>query len=84
VAEFIPGYSVTAWFALMAPAKTPPEIVQLVSRDMRAVLNQPELQQTFDTLGAFVHPTSPAETAEFIREQQNSWWPIVKEMFPPQ
>jgi tripartite-type tricarboxylate transporter receptor subunit TctC len=84
VAEFIPGYSVTAWFALMAPAKTPPEIVQLVSRDMRAALNQPELQQTFDTLGAFVHPTSPAETAEFIREQQNSWWPIVKEMFPPQ
>jgi len=84
VSEIIPGYSVTSWFALMAPAKTPPEIVQLVSRDLRAVINQPELQQRFDTLGAVVHPTSPAETAEFIREQQNTWWPIVREMFPPQ
>ena len=60
VSEIIPGYSVTSWFALMAPAKTPPEIVQLVSRDLRAVINQPELQQRFDTLGAVVHPTSPA------------------------
>jgi tripartite-type tricarboxylate transporter receptor subunit TctC len=84
VAEVVPGFSVTAWFALMAPAKTSPEIVQLISRDLRAVVNQPELQQKFDALGAFVRPTSPAETAEFIREQQNTWWPIVKEMFPPQ
>src|SRR5262249_39043295 len=84
VSEVIPGFSVTSWFALMAPTKTPPEIVQLVSRDLRAVVNQPELQQRFDTLGAVVHPTPPAETAEFIREQQNTWWPIVREMFPPQ
>ena len=84
VSEVIPSFSVTAWFALMAPAKTPPEIVQRVSRDLRAVVNQPELQQKFDTLGAVVHPTSPPEAAEFIRDQQNTWWPIVREMLPPQ
>jgi tripartite-type tricarboxylate transporter receptor subunit TctC len=84
VAEFIPGFSVTAWFSLMAPAKTPDEIVQTVSRDLRAVVNQPDLQQKFETLGALVRPTSPAETSDFIREQQDSWWPIVKRMVPAQ
>jgi tripartite-type tricarboxylate transporter receptor subunit TctC len=84
VAEAIPGFSVTAWFALMAPAKTPNEIVQIVSRDLRAVVNQPDLQQKFEALGALVRPTSPAETADFIREQQNSWWPVVKRTIPAQ
>jgi tripartite-type tricarboxylate transporter receptor subunit TctC len=84
VAEFIPGFSVTAWFALMAPAKTPPEIVQQISRDLRVVVAQPNLQEKFDTLGAYVRPTSPAETADFIREQQASWWPIVRQILAPQ
>ena len=84
VGAFIPGFSVTAWFALMAPAKTPDEIVLKVSQSVRAVINQPELQQKFETLGAFLRATSPAETAEFIRDQQNSWWPIVKKTLPTQ
>jgi len=84
VAEFIPGFSVTAWFSLMAPAKTPDKIVQMASRDLRVVLDQPELQQKFEALGAFVRATSPAETADFIREQQDSWWPIVKQTLPAQ
>jgi tripartite-type tricarboxylate transporter receptor subunit TctC len=84
VAEFIPGFSVTAWFVLMAPAKTPPDIVQLLSRDLRASVDQPQLQEKFDTLGAYVRPTSPAETADFIREQQTSWWPIARQVLAPQ
>jgi putative tricarboxylic transport membrane protein len=84
VAEFIPGFSVTAWFVLMAPAKTPPDIVQLLSRDLRAAVDQPQLQEKFDTLGAYVRPTSPAETADFIREQQTSWWPIARQVLAPQ
>jgi tripartite-type tricarboxylate transporter receptor subunit TctC len=84
VGAFIPGFSVTGWFALMAPAKTPDEIVLKVSQSVRAVINRPELQQKFETLGAFLRATSPAETAEFIRDQQNSWWPIVKKTLPTQ
>jgi tripartite-type tricarboxylate transporter receptor subunit TctC len=68
----------------MAPVKTSAEIVQIMSRDLRAVVNQPDLQQKFEALGALVRPTSPAETADFIREQQNSWWPVVKRTVPAQ
>jgi tripartite-type tricarboxylate transporter receptor subunit TctC len=84
VAEVIPGFSVTAWFSLMAPARTPNEIVQTVGRDLRGVVNQPDLQQKFEALGALARPTSPAETADFIREQQNLWWPVVKRTVPAQ
>jgi tripartite-type tricarboxylate transporter receptor subunit TctC len=80
VAEFIPGFSATGWFALMAPSKTPDNIVQKVSRDLRAVLSQPELQQQFEKLGTYARPMSPAQTAEFIRNEQDSWRPVVKQL----
>jgi len=83
VAEFIPDFSVTAWFSLMAPAKTPDEIVGKVNRDLSVAFNHPELQHRFEGLGAFARATSPAETAEFIRNQQNIWWPIVKRTLSP-
>jgi len=80
VAEFIPEFVVTAWFALMAPARTPNNIVQQINRDLRAVLEQPEVQQRFQKLGAYVRPMSPVETAEFIRKEQQLWWPVVNQL----
>jgi tripartite-type tricarboxylate transporter receptor subunit TctC len=79
VAEILPGFTSTGWFALMGPANTPDTIVQKVSRDLRAVLSQSDVQQRFVKLGTYIRPMSPTETAEFIRDEQNHWWPIVKQ-----
>jgi tripartite-type tricarboxylate transporter receptor subunit TctC len=80
VAEFIPGFAATGWFALMSPARTPDAIVQKVSKDLRAVLNEPQVQQKFEKLGTYVRPASPTETAEFIRSEQRIWWPVVNQL----
>jgi len=80
VAEVIPGFSVTSWFALMAPAKTPAPVVQKVNDDLRTAFSDAALQAKLQALGASGRPMTPKETAGFIRDQQANWWPIVKQV----
>jgi tripartite-type tricarboxylate transporter receptor subunit TctC len=80
VSETIPGFVAMGWFALMAPAGTPEAIVRKVNQDLNTVLSQPGLKQRFRDLGAFVRPMSPAETAEFIRKEEQVWRPLVRQL----
>lgn len=80
VAETLPGFQAIAWFALMAPSGTPEAIVSKVNRDLNAVLTDPALEESFRKLGAFVRAMSPAETAAFIRREQEAWKPLVKQV----
>jgi tripartite-type tricarboxylate transporter receptor subunit TctC len=80
VAETIPGFSLVAWFALMARAGTPDSIVQKVSHDLQTVLKQSAIREKFETLGVYPLPTSPTETAEFIRSERKLWKPVIKEV----
>jgi tripartite-type tricarboxylate transporter receptor subunit TctC len=80
VAELIPGFAGSGWFTLMTPTGTPDEIVQKVSRDLRAVLSQRTLQTRFEQLGIYVRPMTPAETATFIRSEQELWTPVVTQL----
>jgi len=79
VAETIPDFHVVAWFALMARTGTPDEIVHKVAQDLRAILEEPGVVEKFATLGVYPRPTSPAETAEFIRRERQAWKPIIKD-----
>jgi tripartite-type tricarboxylate transporter receptor subunit TctC len=79
VAETLPGFQVVAWFALLARAGTSESIVRKVSDDLQTVLKQPEVREKFETHGVYPLPTSPAETAEFIRNEQKLWKPVIKE-----
>jgi tripartite-type tricarboxylate transporter receptor subunit TctC len=80
VAETIPDFRVVAWFALMARAGTPVSIIQKVSLDLQAILNQPAVKESFKALGVYPLPKSPAETTEFIRSEQKLWGPVIKEV----
>jgi tripartite-type tricarboxylate transporter receptor subunit TctC len=79
VAETIPGFQVVAWFALMARAGTPAHIVHKVSQDLQSALNEPAVMERFATLGVYPRPASPAETAEFIRSEQQAWKPVIRD-----
>jgi tripartite-type tricarboxylate transporter receptor subunit TctC len=77
VAETIPGFQVVAWFALMARAGTPGHIVHKISQDLQSVLKEPAVMERFATLGVYPRPASSAETAEFIRSEQQAWKPVI-------
>jgi tripartite-type tricarboxylate transporter receptor subunit TctC len=79
VAETIPGFQIVAWFALMARAGTPAHIVHKISQDLQAVLKEPGVMERFAKLGVYPRLASPAETAEFIRSEQEALKPVIKD-----
>lgn len=83
VAEALPGvgiFEARGWFALMAPARTPDAIVQRINRDLNIALGEPEVKRKLAVLGTYPRPMSPAETAAFIRSEQELWRPVVRQL----
>ncbi len=77
VAETLPGFEATGWFALMAPPGTPAPVAAKLSADLRTVLAKPELKKRFEDLGTYIRPMTPEELTAFIREQQQTWRPVI-------
>jgi tripartite-type tricarboxylate transporter receptor subunit TctC len=80
VSETIPNFASKGWLALMAPTGTPESIIRKVNADLRIVLAQPDLIERFEAIGTYPQPLSPEETTEFIRAEQQLWWPIVRQI----
>ena len=85
IAETVPGFEATGWFALVAPTGTPDEIVQQAHKDLNAVLQMPAVKDRLAALGTIVRPMSVADTNAYLRKEQEVWRPVVKQIgFGPQ
>jgi tripartite-type tricarboxylate transporter receptor subunit TctC len=78
LAEELPGYELIAWFALVAPAKTPPAVIQRVHESAAKALAKPEVKEKFATIGVDVAPMAPAELGKFIQSEIAHWAKLVK------
>jgi tripartite-type tricarboxylate transporter receptor subunit TctC len=78
--ETVPGVVSSGWIVLMAPAGVPETIVQKVNADLRKVVAMPEVVERFQTLGTYTRDLTPAQTGEFIRSEEQLWWPIVRQV----
>jgi tripartite-type tricarboxylate transporter receptor subunit TctC len=74
----VPGYDVSAWFGLLAPAGTPQPLIDELSRHLIAVLRSPELEKQFFELGAQPVGDTPAEFARFIAEESAKWSKVAR------
>jgi tripartite-type tricarboxylate transporter receptor subunit TctC len=79
VAETIPGFAVSAWFALLAPAGTPDTIIRRVASDLTAALGEEVLRQRLEKLGVYARAMSPNETGLFMRRERENWKAVIKE-----
>ncbi|MES2711461.1 MAG: tripartite tricarboxylate transporter substrate binding protein [Pseudomonadota bacterium] len=61
-----PGFEAVAWFALVAPARTPPAIVAQIQRDAAAAMAEPALRARYEELGLVIAGTTPAEFAALL------------------
>jgi tripartite-type tricarboxylate transporter receptor subunit TctC len=81
VNEFAPGVALNGWFAVMAPAGTPAEIVVRVNRETDAVLKGPGIQERLYTFGVATEGAgTPASTTAFIRADQERWRKLAEEL----
>ena len=78
IAEFLPGYDVSSWFALFVAAKTPGEIVTKLHADAIAALHHPPVKQRYAQLGATVIGSTPGELAVHLKTEMDRWGPIIK------
>lgn len=78
ISEFLPGFDVTAWHGLAAPAGTPKEIVEKVSRDVRAILETPEIRDRLATQKIIALGMTPDAFRAFIEAEIKKWEPVVE------
>jgi len=67
IAETVPGFEMTSWMGLVAPAGTPPAIVSQLNETITAVLKSPDVIKKLGTLGLAVSSGSPQELADTIK-----------------
>jgi tripartite-type tricarboxylate transporter receptor subunit TctC len=75
----LPGYDVTSWYGVYAPAKTPPDLIKKINADMVAVLAKPTVKEKFKPLGVEARGSTPAELAAKNQGDAALWGPIIKE-----
>lgn len=79
MASVLPGYDISAWFVLLAPAATPPDAIQKLSDATMAALAKPEMKDKLANIGMVPAPLKPAETHAFIVAQVAHWARLIKE-----
>jgi tripartite-type tricarboxylate transporter receptor subunit TctC len=74
----VPGFDVSSWYGLLAPAKTPPAIVSKMNADAVNVLREPQIRQRLEGLGLEVAGSTPGEFSAFIKAEMAKWGPVIK------
>ena len=78
VADFVPGYEASTFFAVGAPKNTPAEIIDKLNMEINAALADPKLKMRFADLGGTVLSGSPADLGNLIAEETEKWAKVVK------
>jgi len=78
IAEALPGYEVALWNAILAPAKTPADIVSKLNEAIVKVLNQADVKARFAEQGSEPVGSSPAEFKQFIAAEVGKWKELVR------
>lgn len=74
----LPGYEVTAWNGVLAPAGTPAAIVERIYRETAAVLRDPEVAERYEQLGAEALGNTPREFATLLARDVRKWGEVAR------
>jgi tripartite-type tricarboxylate transporter receptor subunit TctC len=78
IAETLPGFVSSAWFAVVAPPKTARAIVEKISADIAEAIKSPDVARRLDELSAEPVGSNPDASARFMREEAERWAGVIK------
>jgi tripartite-type tricarboxylate transporter receptor subunit TctC len=78
VGEFLPGFEQIAWFGIVAPRQTPPEIVNRLNHEINLTLDDPEVRSRISAFGSEPLSGSPADFAELIARDAEKSGEIIR------
>ena len=73
----VPGYESTIWIGVMAPAKTPKPIVDLLNAEIRKIMARPEIRDAWGRQGAVPMTMTPPEFEKYLRGDIAKWAKVV-------
>ena len=79
VAETVPGFEATTWFAVFAPAGTPAPVVAKVNAELQRVFKLPDVADKLKALGLEPWVSSPEELARYQASEITKWAKVVKD-----
>jgi tripartite-type tricarboxylate transporter receptor subunit TctC len=79
VAETVPGFEATTWFAMFAPANVPKPVIDRLNAEVLRVFRLPDVQERLKTLGLDAVLSSPEELARYQATEITKWAKVVKD-----
>ena len=74
----LPGFEAVSWYALMAPAGTPRDVIAKIHADVARVLQMPDVRERLAAMGAEPSGESPGELAARIKSEYDRWGDVVR------
>jgi tripartite-type tricarboxylate transporter receptor subunit TctC len=75
----VPGYDVTNWYGVMAPAKTPTAVIARLNSELVRILRMSDVQARFRDEGGEVAPGTPEEFSAFINREMQRWAKTIRD-----
>ncbi|MDF3839267.1 tripartite tricarboxylate transporter substrate binding protein [Cupriavidus basilensis] len=74
----LPGFTASVWWGLIAPAKTPPAVVQQLNAAANAALADPDVRKQLAQLGVTILPGTPEAFGQFVRNETATWNGVIR------
>ncbi|WOH50463.1 tripartite tricarboxylate transporter substrate binding protein [Bradyrhizobium sp. sBnM-33] len=78
IAETLPGFEAVAWYGIVAPPKTPKNIVEKINADVNEALRQPQVQDQLKKLSAGIFGGPVDKSSAYMREEIDRWAAVIK------
>ncbi len=78
IAETLPGFEAVAWYGIVAPPKTPKDIVDKINADVNEALRQPQVQDQLKKLSAAIFGGPVDKASKYMREEVDRWAAVIK------
>jgi len=78
IGDFVSGYEAIGWNGIGAPTNTPPEIVEILNREVNAIVAEPKVKARLTELGYTVFTGSPIEFGTFINGYTEKWGKLIR------
>ncbi len=80
IAESLPGFEVSQWYGVFAPAGIPPAVTRKISAELGAILALPDIRNRYESLGMEIAFAGPAQFGPYLKSDLARWTSMIKEL----
>jgi tripartite-type tricarboxylate transporter receptor subunit TctC len=78
IGEFVPGYVASGWYGIVAPTGTPADIIDKLSKEILAGVNDPGVKAHLLAMGVEPKPMTPLEFGKFMTDEMQKWAKVIQ------